>query len=302
MKILITGATGLIGSELCKFLSNHHELTVLTRHSEKAYQKIGHHINAVQTLDNINFNKIDAVINLAGEPIADKRWSAEQKKRITQSRIDLTNAISDKIIAATTPPQTFISGSAIGYYGRQTSPVTEKKHACFDEFSHQLCKEWETAAIRAQSVSTRVVLLRTGIVLAKNGGALSKMLLPVKLGLGGPLGSGEQMMSWIHIDDMVSIILHALEHKSVSGPVNATAPHPVSNNEFSKILADTLSRPNFFRMPEKMVKLMFGEMSELFLFGQAVIPEKILADGFKFHYPKLDKALAQLLEPAPETV
>jgi hypothetical protein len=163
-------------------------------------------------------------------------------------------------------------------------------------------KKWEDAAIRAQSVTTRVVLLRTGIVLAKNGGALSKMLLPVKLGMGGPLGSGEQMMSWIHIDDMVSIILHVLEHKSLSGPVNATAPHPVSNNEFSRTLAETLSRPNFFRMPEKVVKLLFGEMSELFLFGQAVIPEKVLADGFKFHYPKLNRALAQLLEHVPETV
>ncbi len=299
MRILLTGGTGLIGSSLIKFLTNHHSVVVLTRNVAKAYQKCGHGIEAVQYLDEVDFNALDAVINLAGEPIADKRWSEKQKSEIEQSRFILTELISDKINQASNPPHTFISGSAIGYYGRQgPHSVTEKHKNPHDEFSHRLCAEWERLALRAED-KTRVVLLRTGIVLDPSGGALKKMLPAFKCGLGGKMASGDQYMSWIHIHDMVSLIEHCLEDRQISGPVNATAPYPVTNARFTELLAKALNRPALLPMPEAVLRLLFGEMADLLIYGQKVMPQVLAERGFHFRYATLDNALNHLVAKTP---
>lgn len=296
MHIFITGATGLIGSHLCPLLLASHQLTVLSRDPAKATRLLGSAITAIDSLDKIDFNTVDCVINLAGEPIVNKRWSDKQKQRLLDSRIQLTQQISTAIQHSQTPPHTFISGSAIGFYGRQdNTPIGESFTAVTPEFSHKLCAQWEQAAYAAQSANTRVCTLRTGIVLAKQAGALAKMLPPFKFGLGGPIGSGEQGMSWIHIDDMVQLILFVLVTMELSGPINATAPNPVSNKEFSRQLGKALARPAVIPMPSFILKLAMGEMADLLLYGQFVVPNKVLAQQFSFNYPTLPKALENLL-------
>ncbi|TMO54198.1 TIGR01777 family oxidoreductase [Pseudoalteromonas phenolica] len=297
MKILITGATGLIGSALCKLLFETHELVVLTRDINKSKNLLPSSVAAIDNLEDINFDDLDAVINLAGEPIADKRWSAQQKQKIFQSRLSITEEIVKKINASDDPPKVFISGSAIGFYGRQPAEnvITESYSSTYPEFSHQLCKQWEELALQAQCPDVRVCLLRTGIVLSNQGGALNKMLPPFKLGLGGRMASGKQMMSWIHIDDMVNAILFLLEDQESQGAFNLTAPEPVSNSAFTDILAKTLKRPALFPMPEFVLKLLFGEMSDLLIYGQNVIPEKLEQQGFAFKHRNLNTALNDIL-------
>ena len=296
MHIFITGATGLIGQHLCPFLTHHHSVTVLSRNPTKANVLLGYKINAVTNIEAVDFNNIDVVINLAGEPIVNKRWSDKQKSIIRDSRIELTKQISAAIATSDTPPHTFISGSAVGFYGRQgITPIDEENNKPHDEFSHQLCKDWENAALAAQSTSTRVCLLRTGIVLAKKGGALSKMLPAFKLCLGGPIGNGEQGMSWIHIDDMTQLILFIIKHKNMTGPINATAPNPVSSKVFSKSLGKALSRPALIPMPALVLKLLMGEMADLLITGQYVLPQKALEHNYRFHFSDIDSALESLV-------
>ncbi|KZN68745.1 TIGR01777 family oxidoreductase [Pseudoalteromonas luteoviolacea] len=297
MNILITGATGLIGQELCKFLVNKHNLTILTRSEVRARQVLPQNGHFVSQLSDVDFNEMDIIINLAGEPIADKRWSDKQKEAIISSRVGLTEQISRHINAAQNPPHTFISGSAIGVYGRQSADITvdESFNKPFDEFSHQLCRDWEDAALAAKSEQTRVCLLRTGVVLSRHGGALKKMLPAFSWGMGGPMGSGEQMMSWIHIDDMIQLILFLIKHTELEGAFNATAPNPVSNKEFSYCLANVLNRPAFFWLPESFLKWAFGEMSDILIYGQKVIPKKALDANYRFRYTSLEEALKQIM-------
>ena len=297
MKILITGATGLIGTQLCAQLVKTHSLTVLTRDSDKAKQKLGGQIDFINALCDIDFNTLDCVINLAGEPIVNKRWSDKQKEIIRNSRIELTQEITAAIKSSSTPPHTFISGSAIGYYGRQgTQQIDEEFTQVHQEFSHTLCNDWENAARDAETESTRVCLIRTGIVLSTNGGALQKMLPPFKLGLGGPVASGEQGMSWIHINDMVSLIEFVMNNQHLTGAINATAPTPHSNRAFSKTLAKVLHRPAIFPMPAWVLNIAMGEMADLLIFGQYVVPNKLLDAGFEFQYPELQRAFETLLD------
>lgn len=293
MKMLITGGTGLIGSALYRKLHGQHQITVLTRDPNKAHKKLGNQAQTLTSLDTLtDLNDFDAVINLAGEPIANKRWTAQQKQRIEQSRFQITEQLVKLFAQSATPPKVLISGSAMGYYGRQgKTPVTEKAHQVHDEFSHRLCAQWESIALQAQSEQTRVCLLRTGLVLAKQGGALAKMALPFKLGLGGPIGDGEQMMSWIYLDDMVDAVIFLLQQNNAQGPYNLTAPTPVSNNEFSQTLANTLHRPCVFRVPAFVMEGLLGEMSEMILTGQAVLPERLQEAGFKFKHRHLKGAL-----------
>lgn len=293
MHILMTGATGLIGSALYKKLRNQHQITVLTRDTTKAYKKLGHDIQAINGLDQLNhLDDFDAVINLAGEPIADKRWTDKQIERIEQSRFGITEQLVQLFKQSSDAPTVLISGSAIGYYGRQgTTPVTESDHQVYDEFTHRLCAKWEGIAKQAESEQTRVCMLRTGIVLARDGGALAKMAMPFKLGIGGPIGHGRQMMSWVHLDDMVDLIIFLLHHDSLSGPFNATAPQPVTNNEFSQTLAKTLNRPCLFRVPAFVMRTLLGDMADMILTGQAVLPERLQQNGFQFRHPELADAL-----------
>ncbi|MDP4536393.1 TIGR01777 family oxidoreductase [Alkalimonas collagenimarina] len=295
MNILITGGTGLIGQALVKRLRSEHEFTVLSRSAEKVKSLFGHDIVCCESLDKIDISRYDAVINLAGEPIADKRWTDKQKKRICHSRWDLTEQLSAKIQQANPAPKVLISGSAIGFYGRQDANRIDESHTDFyPEFSHDICARWENLAQRAASQTTRVCLLRTGIVLAKNGGALKKMLPPFKLGLGGKIGDGQQYMSWIHIDDMVTLIDFLLCHSELSGPINATAPRAVNNSAFTEALAARLKKPARLPMPAFMARVLFGEMADLLLYGQNVYPQKLLQAGFEFQFSDIKSALQAL--------
>jgi uncharacterized protein (TIGR01777 family) len=295
MNILITGGTGFIGTELCAVLTRqNHELVVLTRHPER----IKGAVRGISSLDQLNSaDSFDVVINLAGEPIADKRWSLAQQKRILDSRLNTTQALIDYFTDCERKPRLFISGSAIGYYG--IGPTTESvdEHGVGDDsFSSQLCRAWEACALQAESMGIRTCLLRTGIVLGKNGGALNKMVLPFKLGLGGKIGSGAQWMPWIHLHDMVALIAHCITDESLTGPINATAPQPVTNADFTKALGSALHRPTLFTMPAKVIELLMGQMGEeLLLAGKRVLPVKIKQAGFQFRYQRLDEALADVL-------
>ncbi|SIQ54897.1 hypothetical protein SAMN05880558_10416 [Aeromonas sp. RU39B] len=297
MKILITGATGFIGRKLVARLLPHHSLIILSRRPERARALLGSAPEFIENLDHLDdLDGIDAVINLAGEPIAAGRWSEERKNLLCESRWLLTEQLADLIKLSSQPPAVMISASAVGWYGRQgTSRLDESWNRPHNEFTHQLCQRWESLALEADSSQTRVCLLRIGIVLGEGGGALPRMLPPYRLGLGGPMGSGEQMMSWIHVDDLLNIILYLLTHADCRGVFNGTAPNPVSNREFSRTLAHTLNRPHLFFVPAPLLRLVMGEASDLLLTGQAVMPARLLEAGFHFQYPDLQDALNDLL-------
>lgn len=291
MNILMTGGTGLIGSAFIRKYQDTHEFTVTTRNKEGAREKLGDKVTLLSSVDEVvDIGKFDAVINLQGEGIADKRWSDSRKQALKDSRWQVTEKLAAMINAAETAPKVFLSGSAIGYYGpRDAEPVNEKDVAEHNDFAVTLCQEWERRALAAKDV-TRVALLRTGVVLAKGEGALAKMLLPYKFGLGGPLGDGEQMMSWVQLEDMIRAIQYLLEHNNLSGPVNMTAPGPVANEAFSRTLASVLNKPHFMRVPGFVLKLGLGEMSSMLLEGQAVVPDKLRSHGFEFEYPTVREA------------
>jgi uncharacterized protein (TIGR01777 family) len=296
MNYLITGGTGLIGKAvIAALLKNNETITVLTRDINKASKVLGSQVVLIDSLSLATIEATDVIINLAGESIAAKRWSTAQKHKICHSRWDITQKLVDLIKQVKTPPSLLISGSAIGIYGRQSeAPIDENFTQYHPEFTHTICEKWERIALDAQSLETRVVVLRTGIVLANNDGALAKMLLPFKLGLGGKMGSGKQMMSWIHIDDMVAAIMHIEQTECLKGAINLTAENAVTNEEFTTTLAKTLKRPSFFPMPSFVVKVLFGEMSDILLLGQNVVPSKLKDSGFSFSRPTLAIALASL--------
>lgn len=299
MKILITGSTGLIGKQLLDHLKGHH-LVLLTRDIQKAELALNHlalpHADFISNLSSFNdLNNIDAIINLAGEPIAERKWTKKQKDIIINSRCNLTDELAQLCLKSLTPPRCFISGSAIGYYGNAGSQdINETTEIASSDFSHQVCQQWENKALQAQNSQTRVCLLRTGIVLSPLGGALKKMQLPYQFGLGGPVGDGKQYMSWIHIDDMVLAILHLLDQEGSSGIYNLTAPHPVTNQTFSKALAKTLKRPHFLFTPKILIKGILGEASALLTDSQRVRPQRLVHEGFKFRYSRIESALKQL--------
>lgn len=302
MKILITGATGLIGTPLTqKLITLGHQVTVLSRSPQKVYS---HFCKAVECWTSLNdrahLNDFDAVINLAGEPIAEKRWTDEQKKRLCDSRWTLTQQLSELINASETPPSVFLSGSAVGYYGDQGQAVVTEDEQPHDKFTHQLAQHWEALAVNAQSEKTRVCLLRTGLVLSPNGGVLAKILPIFKMGAGGPIGHGKQFMPWIHINDMVRAICFLLDNPTLSGPFNMTAPYPVHNDQFTAILGDVINRPAFIRTPAFAIKAVLGESAALVLGGQQAIPKRLEEAGFQFEFIELKEALTDLLAPHNE--
>ncbi|MEW5561522.1 TIGR01777 family oxidoreductase [Enterobacter asburiae] len=296
MKILITGGTGLIGRHLIpRLLESGHNVIVVTRSPDKARQQLDARVefwkglNARSTLDGI-----DAVINLAGEPIADKRWTEEQKQRLCNSRWQITQKLVDLFAASDQPPRVLISGSAAGYYGDLGEVVVTEEEPPHNEFTHKLCARWEQIACGAQSDTTRVCLLRTGVVLAPKGGILGKMVPPFKLGLGGPMGNGRQYLAWIHIDDMVNGILWLLNN-DLRGPFNLVSPYPVRNEQFAHALGHALHRPAVLRAPAMAVKLLMGESSVLVLGGQRALPKRLEDSGFAFRWYDLEEALADVL-------
>ncbi|MFZ6863591.1 TIGR01777 family oxidoreductase [Undibacterium sp. Ji67W] len=298
MRILITGGTGLIGRRLCAaLLAQGHQLTVLSRRSQQVPGLCGAGVIGMDSLDKYQRDtQFDAVINLAGEPIVDARWSAERKQILRQSRIDLTECLIQKMREASYRPQIFLSGSAIGYYGNGGDVILSEQAEAGGDFGAQLCVDWEAAAMAAAALGIRTCILRTGLVLDDNGGMLRKMQLPFSLGLGARIGNGYQWMSWIHIDDYVAILLFLLQHESAAGCFNMVAPEPVTNRKFTRLLAVALHRPVIFVTPAFLLKLALGEMSELLIGGQRVIPAKISALGYQFKYPSLLPALTDLLK------
>lgn len=298
MQVFITGATGLIGQRIVrKLLEKSHSVTILTRDMDKARRKFGNQINYCHSLCQFRtLDHFDAVINLAGEPLASKRWTEKQKKQLCLSRWRTTLHLAELIRRSELPPKVFISGSAIGYYGAQRdNPLNEQSKAVAD-FTHRLAERWEKHALEVNGAKTRVCVIRTGIVLSPDGGALAKMLPPFRLGLGGVVGSGRQYMSWIHIEDIVEAIYFLLNADDASGPFNLCAPNAVTNHEFSHTLANVLNRPCFMPIPAFGLALALGEMSTVIVDGQRAVPEKLQQAGFRFRYDSIEPALKSLLK------
>lgn len=304
MRILVTGGTGFIGRALCRELSTAgHRLLVLSRRPQRVPLLCGHGAAAVDKLDHLAPEEsFDAVVNLAGEPIVGRRWTAARKRALWDSRIGLTEQLVDCIARSKTKPSVLLSGSAVGYYGDQGDRLLdESSPAMADDFGHRLCAAWEAAADKARGLDVRVCILRTGLVLGPGGGLLQRMLPPFRLGLGGTLGSGTQWMSWIHLHDHVRAMITLMESPELSGTFNLTAPNPVTNREFTACLAGKLHRSALLPLPSRLLKLLFGEMADLLLGGQRVVPRRLTEAGFRFRYDSLESALDDALAPGPRS-
>ncbi len=301
MQLLITGGTGLIGRHLIpRLLQLGHQVNVVTRDVAAAREKLDERVRLWSGLDQqSDLNGIEGIINLAGEPIADKRWSASQKQQLCESRWQITEQLVSLIHASSTPPAFLISGSATGFYGDSGEVIVTEEDPGQDEFTHTLCARWEQLALKAESEQTRVCLLRTGVVLAREGGALEKMKLPFRLGVGGPIGSGKQYLPWVHIDDMIDAIIWLMDHPSLRGPFNMVAPYPVRNEQFAATLGQVMHRPAFMRTPAAAIKLMMGESAVLVLGGQHVLPKRLEASGFTFRWYDLQQALQDVAGSPP---
>jgi len=297
LTFLISGASGLLGSSLVPFLTTGgHRVIRLVRKSPLSAENEVFWDPASGLLDLDGIENIDVVIHLAGESIGQGRWTKEKKKKIVESRNKSTSLIAEKIAKLDPLPKVLISASAIGYYGnRGDEPLTEED-TCGADFISGVCSEWEQAAASAKIKGVRTVFLRIGITLSPLGGALNKLLLPFKLCLGGKLGPGNQYMSWIGIDDVIGAIYHVVSNNNIEGPINVVAPNPVTNLEFTKTLGKVLSRPTLFSVPETVIKPAFGEMGrEILLSSTRVVPNKLLATGYRFRNPDLEGALRHLL-------
>lgn len=297
MHIFIAGGTGLIGSALIQSLKEKgYTITVLTRNISKAHQKFGNEVSYLSSLGVISsLDGYQAVINLAGEPIVGKRWSKKRKERLCNSRWDITRRLTELIKLSDSPPEVFISGSAVGYYGAQGDNILVESSEPRDDFTYRLCRKWEALAVAAKSAETRVCTLRTGVVLSKDGGMLSMLKLPFRVGLGSVMGKGNQYMSWIHIDDMVGAIIYLLENKEARGSFNFTAPNPVTNKRFSNVLSASLHRPRLFRIPEFILKIVMGESATMVIDGQRAIPRHLIDLHYPFKYEKIEDALKELI-------
>ena len=298
MNITITGATGFVGSRLVRaLLGDGHSLHALGRTRSAELPAVVQFSEWRATQDEPppgSLRNAGAVIHLVGEPVA-QRWTAETKRRIRASRVEGTRKLVSALSKQPQPPQVLVSASAIGYYGDRGDEILTESSGPGDDFLARVAVEWEQAAQAAESFAVRVVPLRFGIVLGAGGGALAKMLPPFRLGLGGPLASGRQWMSWIHIDDLIGLIRFALENPAVRGPMNATVPQPATNSQFTRELAAVLHRPAVLPVPRFALKLLFGEMAEAILASQRVLPQAAQLAGFQFQYPQLGPALARLL-------
>lgn len=295
--VVISGASGLVGSALVKDLAS----TGTTRVIKLVRPGAGDGDAVLWdpegfSIDAARLEGCSAVVHLAGEPIAGGRWNAARKLKIQSSRIEGTHLLVDGLLRLKRPPKVLVCASAIGYYGDRGDELLTESSPAGSGFLAEVVKGWENEAARAAEAGIRVVCVRTGIVLAREGGALKKMLLPFKLGAGGRLGTGRQWMSWIHRDDLVSIIRFAATRDDITGPVNAVSPGPVTNAEFTRELARALGRPAFLPAPAFALKLALGEMAEaLLLSSQRVTPARLTAAGHVFKYPRLDAALSQIL-------
>ena len=291
--VLITGGTGFVGSALCDFLvKKRWQIWVLTRQRNLTAQSFDGLTYIAQLSDIPEDHQLTAIVNLAGEALNSHRWNTQQKQRIVDSRVQMTQRIADWLKHQQRTVDVWINGSAIGWYGpHQDQRLTESSRSV-DSFSHRLCEQWENTAIAAKQCCQRLILMRTGIVLDASGGPLKEMLLPYQLCMGGRMGDGQQYWSWIHRQDIVRLIADMLERDCYNGIVNATAPEPVKQAVFAKTLAAIMGRPCFANMPAWMCRMSLGEFAtEILCKGQRVIPEQALQHGFEFSYPFLAQAL-----------
>lgn len=302
MKIVVSGGTGFIGRPLCASLCQEgHRVTLLTRRKEEAQRLFGSAVTAVEwngkeagAWENC-LEGADAVINLAGAPIADARWTDTRKRLLIESRILTTRLLVETLSRRSSKPRILISASGIGYYGASDDRLLDEGAARGQGFLADLCLAWEAEALRAAEFGVRVVTLRTGMVLERDGGALPKMLLPFRLFVGGPIMPGTQWVSWIHRRDHIGLIQWLLAMPSVSGPVNAVAPEAVTMNRFCKVLGQVLHRPSWLPLPGFALQVALGELATLMTRGQRVNPAKALSGGYVFHYPTLEPALRAIL-------
>jgi hypothetical protein len=296
MKILISGASGLVGTALIKSLEPEgHEIFRLVRHAPNSQAEVEWSPDRY-SIALARIEGFDAVVNLAGDSIAEGRWTEEKKRRIRESRVKGTKLLGDALANLTKRPKTFICASAIGYYGNRGDELLTETSAPGDDFLAEVCVEWEKATALATEKGIRVVNARFGVILDSHGGALAKMLPPFRLGLGGRVGSGKQWMSWIALDDVIGGIKFALANDSLKGPVNFVAPNPVTNAEFTKMLGKVLSRPTLFPIPAFGVRLAFGEMGDaLLLSSQRVKPSQLEKGSYTFLYPELEETLHKIL-------
>lgn len=296
MRVLVTGATGLIGQQICEELRQEgHETVILSRRPSGV--KTGPGITAYAWDPEQGnppaeaWDGVDAVIHLAGEPVAGARWTNDQKRRIRDSRVTGTKNLVDGMKGLASRPRVLVSASAVGFYGDRGEEDLDERSSPGNGFLSDVCREWEDEALKAEQAGIRVGLVRIGVVLSREGGALEKMLLPFKLGLGGQLGDGRQWFPWIHVDDIVGIFKHALVNENVRGPINGVSPGIVSNAEFTKQFAGALNRSVFFPVPAFALRMMMGEMAIVVLSSQKVVPKVALDTGYDFKFPQLGEAL-----------
>ncbi|MFO0876657.1 MAG: TIGR01777 family oxidoreductase [Gemmataceae bacterium] len=306
MRVFVTGGTGLVGSRLVQQLLTRGDVpVVLSRRPDSARKSLGPHLEIVEGdparqgpwMDRIP--TCDGVIHLAGENVFARRWTDSFKQQLVDSRVQSSNNIASALKReprrADGSPKVLISASAIGYYGPHGDEELTEEASPSQDFMGQLCVDWEKAARSAESVGIRTAQVRVGIVLDKEGGALAKLLTPFRMFVGGPVASGRQYMSWIHHEDLVSLFLFALDNPRVTGPLNGTAPNPVTNSEFSRSLGKALHRPSLVWTPGFALRILLGEAAAIVTSGQRVIPARPLALGYTFRYPTLQPALAQIL-------
>ncbi len=297
MKTLISGASGLVGTHLIPTLkAKGHEVYKLVRKTPKSSDEIQWDAEkGFGETEQAKLENFDAVVHLAGDNVALENWSDEKKRKIKDSRVVGTRVLVDALKQAKHPPEIFVSASAVGFYGDRKDEVLTEDSKQGTGFLTEVCTAWEDEIEKAEEFA-RVVFLRIGVVLAKDGGALEKMLTPFKFGVGGTIGSGKQWMSWIALDDLIKLIHFALENKNLRGAVNAVAPNPATNEEFTKTLGKVLHRPTILPVPEFAIKLLFGEMGEtLLLHGARVLPKKLKDAGFEFEFTNLEDAMINVL-------
>ena len=297
MKVLIAGGTGFIGAPLCRELAQRgHDVTVVTRQPER--HRAGERLRFVSWDGDAwrgGLAEAGGVVNLAGESIAADRWTARRKLALQESRLQTTRRLVDAMASGPTRPACLVTASAIGYYGARGDELLDEHAPPGRGFLAELCRAWEAEARRAEPLGVRVVVMRIGLVLGPGGGALARMIPPFRWGIGGPLGSGRQWMSWVHRDDVIGMTEWVLSHPDVSGPVNVTAPQPVTMRAFCEALGRALRRPSWALVPGAALRLLLGEMAEVILSGQRVLPRAALDCGYAFRYPELEPALQNCL-------
>jgi uncharacterized protein (TIGR01777 family) len=299
MKVAVTGASGLIGCALVPFLrAGGHEVVRLVRRTPQALDEARWDPES-GALDSSALGSVDALVHLAGENIAGGRWTEARKARLRASRVGPTRRLAEALARLERKPRVLVSASALGYYGHRGDAWLTEKDAPADDFLGVLSVEWERATAPAQEAEIRVVSPRIGIVLSAAGGALAKMLLPFRAGLGGAVGPGTQYMSWIALDDLVAVIQHLLERSDIAGPVNAVSPSPVTNAELTRTLGRVLGRPTLLAVPAFALRLALGELADTLLASTRLRPERLLATGFRFRFPELEAALRHALGTPP---